>query len=106
MTALCRRFPRRDANDFYIERAPEPVTLHWLLKPYIFTRIETNDDVDCRDCQKWSGSAFSSNIVIPRMIFKVTKGNPKCWVTSGDSGRSKKNFCMWLPTQSYSDHSV
>lgn len=31
----------------------------------------------CMDCQKWSGSAFSSNVAVPTAQFSVTKGLPR-----------------------------
>ncbi|KAJ5557565.1 Glutathione-dependent formaldehyde-activating enzyme/centromere protein V [Penicillium frequentans] len=37
----------------------------------------------CVDCQKWTGSAFTSNVVVPRDTFKVTKGA---------SGKNNRHF--------------
>ena len=46
----------------------------------------------CIDCQKWSGGAFTSNVVTKRSNFKVTKGTPKTWDVTGDSGKNNKHF--------------
>ncbi|KAF1354784.1 Mss4-like protein [Delphinella strobiligena] len=41
----------------------------------------------CTDCQKISGSAFSSNFVVPGEGFKVT-GSPKVFTKKADSGKT------------------
>ncbi|KXH25412.1 glutathione-dependent formaldehyde-activating enzyme [Colletotrichum nymphaeae SA-01] len=67
----------------------------------------------CTDCQKWSGSAFTSNAVVPRTSFKVTQGTkgspgpmifpkyalnpdhlgePKFYDITGDSGKNNRHF--------------
>ncbi|KAF6837442.1 glutathione-dependent formaldehyde-activating enzyme [Colletotrichum plurivorum] len=62
----------------------------------------------CVDCQKvtphptflkfttnnnqWSGSAFTSNAVVPRASFKVTQGEPKFYDVTGASGKINKHF--------------
>lgn len=46
----------------------------------------------CVDCQKWSGGAFTSNAVVPRTSFKVTKGTPKSYDAVGASGKVNKHF--------------
>jgi hypothetical protein len=46
----------------------------------------------CTDCQKWSGSGFTSNVVVPRTSFKVAKGSPKTYDAIGDSGKINKHF--------------
>ncbi|KXL43305.1 MAG: hypothetical protein FE78DRAFT_152635 [Acidomyces sp. 'richmondensis'] len=46
----------------------------------------------CTDCQKWTGGAFTSNAVVPRTAFKVTKGKPASWDGVGDSGKVNKHF--------------
>jgi len=40
----------------------------------------------CGDCQKISGSAFSTNVVVPGDDFKVT-GSPKKFTKTADSGK-------------------
>ncbi|KAI9745783.1 MAG: rRNA-processing protein and EBNA1-binding protein ebp2, partial [Chaenotheca gracillima] len=46
----------------------------------------------CTDCQKWSGSAYTSNAVVPRSSFEVTRGTPKNWNVVGDSGKGNNHF--------------
>lgn len=46
----------------------------------------------CTDCQKWTGGPYTSNAVVPRDKFKVTKGSPKTWDAKGDSGKINKHF--------------
>ncbi|KAF3390239.1 hypothetical protein F1880_009253 [Penicillium rolfsii] len=46
----------------------------------------------CTDCQKWAGGAFTSNAVVPRNSFKVTKGTPTVYDAIGDSGKINKHF--------------
>ncbi|KAJ5289131.1 Glutathione-dependent formaldehyde-activating enzyme/centromere protein V [Penicillium angulare] len=46
----------------------------------------------CTDCQKWSGSAFTSNAVVPRSSVKVTKGTPSSYDAVGNSGKINKHF--------------
>ena len=48
----------------------------------------------CTDCQKWSGGAYTSNVVVPRKDFKVVKGTPKHYNVKGDSGKMNDHwFC-------------
>ncbi|KAF2084647.1 hypothetical protein K490DRAFT_48753 [Saccharata proteae CBS 121410] len=48
----------------------------------------------CTDCQKWTGAAYTSNVVVPRTNFKVTKGSPKSYDAVGASGKINKHwFC-------------
>ncbi|GJD05452.1 glutathione-dependent formaldehyde-activating enzyme [Colletotrichum higginsianum] len=41
---------------------------------------------------QWSGSAFTSNAVVPRTSFKVTQGEPKFYDITGDSGKNNRHF--------------
>lgn len=42
----------------------------------------------------WTGGAYTSNIVVPRNSFKVTKGSPKSYTVTGDSGKKNEHwFC-------------
>ncbi|KDN67153.1 putative glutathione-dependent formaldehyde-activating enzyme [Colletotrichum sublineola] len=41
---------------------------------------------------QWSGSAFTSNAVVPRASFKVTQGEPKFYDIVGDSGKNNRHF--------------
>lgn len=45
----------------------------------------------CRDCQKTSGSTFSTNCIVPGDDFKVT-GNPKAFAKIADSGKTITNY--------------
>ena len=55
----------------------------------------------CLDCQKWSGGPCTSNVVVPRNDFKITKGKPKNYNIKGDSGKMNDHwFCggaFYLP---------
>lgn len=42
--------------------------------------------------KQWTGGAFTSNAVVPRTSFSVTKGSPKTWDVRGDSGKVNKHF--------------
>ncbi|KAK5018324.1 DUF636 domain-containing protein [Cryomyces antarcticus] len=46
----------------------------------------------CTDCQKWTGAAYTSNVVVPRTAFRVTKGSPKTYDAVGASGKVNKHF--------------
>ncbi|KAJ5111336.1 hypothetical protein N7532_001871 [Penicillium argentinense] len=46
----------------------------------------------CTDCQKWTGGAFTSNAIVPRTSFKVTKGNCTSYDATGASGKINKHF--------------
>lgn len=64
----------------------------------------------CTDCQKWSGAGYTSNIVVPRSSFSVTKddrislqhtpthltqahpGKPKEFALKGDSRKLNNHF--------------
>ncbi|KAK2624805.1 hypothetical protein QTJ16_005998 [Diplocarpon rosae] len=46
----------------------------------------------CIDCQKWSGAAYTSNIVVPRTAFKIIQGKPKSYSLTGDSGKQNNHF--------------
>ncbi|KAJ5220285.1 hypothetical protein N7468_009489 [Penicillium chermesinum] len=62
--------------------------------------IQYSADVDqytsalchCTDCQKWTGGAFTSNALVPRSSFKVTKGTPSTYDVTGNSGKINKHF--------------
>ncbi|RFU81188.1 duf636 domain protein [Trichoderma arundinaceum] len=44
------------------------------------------------NCQKWTGSTFSSNAAVPEASFEVTKGVPKWYDTTGESGKNNRHF--------------
>ncbi|OGM51367.1 DUF636 domain protein [Aspergillus bombycis] len=46
----------------------------------------------CVDCQKWTGGAFTSNVIVPRTSFKVTKGEPSFYDITGASGKNNRHF--------------
>lgn len=74
MTALCRKLI-----------CPSPIQTR--------TISNSNGSADCVDCQKWTGAAYTSNVVVPRGNFHVTKGTPKTWDAVGASGKINKHFC-------------
>ncbi|CRK20709.1 hypothetical protein BN1723_002676 [Verticillium longisporum] len=41
---------------------------------------------------QWTGGAFTSNAVVPRTAFSVTKGTPRAWDAVGASGKINKHF--------------
>ncbi|KAI4849540.1 hypothetical protein E4T44_03287 [Aureobasidium sp. EXF-8845] len=48
----------------------------------------------CTDCRKISGSAFSTNIIVPTSSFSLTSGTPKKYSATADSGRKVTTvFC-------------
>ncbi|GKZ33558.1 hypothetical protein AbraIFM66950_003463 [Aspergillus brasiliensis] len=61
----------------------------------------------CTDCQKWTGSAFTSNAVVPRSSFKITKGTPSSYDSFGASGKvSRRFFCPTCGSSLYTDLEV
>ena len=48
----------------------------------------------CRDCQRMSGSAFNTALVVPSASFRLTHGEPKSYAKQGDSGNTlRRAFC-------------
>jgi hypothetical protein len=48
----------------------------------------------CRDCQRATGSAFASVLFVPTAAFKLTKGEPKYYRVTADSGNTRDlGFC-------------
>jgi len=48
----------------------------------------------CRDCQRATGTAFSAVVYVPAKGFKITKGSPRSFSTSSESGgHNKRGFC-------------
>ncbi|KAL1585116.1 hypothetical protein WHR41_06523 [Cladosporium halotolerans] len=67
----------------------------------------------CADCKKISGSAYSTNIIIPNEGFKITSGSPKTWAKRADSGADvTTSFCgdcgtnMWRTTPTFGENRV
>ncbi|CEN60932.1 hypothetical protein ASPCAL07603 [Aspergillus calidoustus] len=58
----------------------------------------------CLDCQKWTGSAYTSNAVVPRASFKITKGTPSYYDSVGASGKTARRFfCSNCGSSLYTD---
>ncbi|MEI9996027.1 MAG: GFA family protein [Rhizomicrobium sp.] len=56
----------------------------------------------CRDCQYASGGGFSTVAVVPAAAFAVTKGAPKPFTVTGDSGKEiTRSFCETCGTPLY-----
>ncbi|HJU18853.1 MAG TPA: GFA family protein [Stellaceae bacterium] len=48
----------------------------------------------CRDCQRQSGSAYNAALRVPAAGFRVTRGAPKLYVKTADSGNTvTRAFC-------------
>src|SRR5947209_2528908 len=48
----------------------------------------------CRDCQRQSGSAYAAAVRVPAASFRVTRGEPKLYVKTSDSGNQvTRTFC-------------
>lgn len=48
----------------------------------------------CRDCQRQSGSAYVAAVRMPAAEFRITKGEPRRYVTKADSGNDiTRVFC-------------
>jgi hypothetical protein len=48
----------------------------------------------CSDCQKLSGSPFRASVPAKAEHFKITRGIPKIYVKTADSGRQRaQGFC-------------
>ncbi|OJD31236.1 uncharacterized protein BKCO1_510009 [Diplodia corticola] len=46
----------------------------------------------CVDCHKWTGGAYTSNVIVNRWNFKVTKGTPFTYDAKGASGKINRHF--------------
>lgn len=49
----------------------------------------------CTECQRQSGSAFGTSMLMTRDALAFTQGTPKSWVRTSDSGR--KVDCLFCP---------
>lgn len=48
----------------------------------------------CRDCQRQSGTVFRMNIPAPAETFRITKGSPRRYLKTADSGNQRIHaFC-------------
>jgi len=59
----------------------------------------------CLNCQKSTGSTYSTNWVVPKSGFKIVSGEPATWEVMGGSGHTAlRKFCgtcstiMWTET--------
>lgn len=56
----------------------------------------------CTDCQRQSGSAFGMSMRVKAEAMHFTKGEPKTFITHGESGRPKScAFCADCGTRLY-----
>ncbi|KAL2760731.1 hypothetical protein ACRALDRAFT_1078669 [Sodiomyces alcalophilus JCM 7366] len=62
----------------------------------------------CLDCRKITGSLFSTNVIVPADGFSVTKGTPKQFAKTAESGKTiTSSLCgdcgttLWRETESY-----
>ncbi|KAK3640341.1 hypothetical protein LTR56_011939 [Elasticomyces elasticus] len=67
----------------------------------------------CRDCQKITGSTYSTNLIVPGDKFEVTKGSPKSHSKKADSGNEiTSHFCgdcgstMWRDGKTFGGSKV
>ncbi|KAL1872721.1 hypothetical protein Daus18300_004267 [Diaporthe australafricana] len=67
----------------------------------------------CLDCRKTTGSVFSTNIVVAGDGFSLTKGTPKQFAKTADSGKTITSFfcgdcgtTIWRETESYGDSKI
>ena len=56
----------------------------------------------CTDCQKLTGSAFSTFVPVPKAAFRLLRGEPKIYVKTAESGnRRAQAFCAECGTRIY-----
>ena len=54
----------------------------------------TSINCHCRDCQRGSGSAYASALVVPAPAIRLLKGEPKYHTVTADSGHHvSRGFC-------------
>ena len=64
-------------------------------------------DCHCRDCQRASGGSCTTAVVVPKPAFKLTKGSPKKYSTTGDSGNPvHRYFCEHCGSPLFSEPDV
>lgn len=57
----------------------------------------------CTDCQVLSGAAYSVNVQVLPGTFAITRGKPKSYTRTADSGRKRNHgFCETCSTRIYS----
>ena len=85
-------------SPFFPPYSPLPPSFPFLSFPFlspptILTPYPTHR-CHCTDCQKWSGGPCTSNVVVARKAFQITKGKPKNYNIKGDSGKMNDHwFC-------------
>jgi hypothetical protein len=58
----------------------------------------------CRDCQRETGSAFAPILAVPSSAFALTRGNPKSFELTADSGhKTKRFFCAGCGSPLYGE---
>jgi hypothetical protein len=61
-------------------------------------------DCHCRDCQYASGGSHTTAVVVPAAAFKLTKGAPRRFYVTGDSGTEvSRAFCETCGTPLFSE---
>jgi hypothetical protein len=61
----------------------------------------------CRDCQRTSGAALSSAIFVPKASFKLTRGRPRDYESTADSGnRVSRGFCSTCGSPLFASNSA
>src|ERR1700759_1595072 len=61
-------------------------------------------DCHCRDCQYASGGSHTTAVVVPIAAFQITKGTPKRFFRTGDSGQqAARGFCETCGTPLFSE---
>ncbi|WFU06812.1 GFA family protein (plasmid) [Rhizobium sp. CB3171] len=46
----------------------------------------------CNDCQQLTGSAYRVTASTPRAHFRITAGEPRCYVKTADNGQKRLQF--------------
>ena len=56
----------------------------------------------CTDCQKLTGSAFSTFLPVPKAAFRMIRGEPAIYVKTAESGNKRAQaFCAGCGTRIY-----
>ena len=56
----------------------------------------------CTDCQKLTGSAFSTFVPVPKAAFRLLRGEPTTYVKTAESGNKRAQaFCAGCGTRIY-----
>ena len=50
----------------------------------------------CLDCRKWTGAAFTSNVVVARNSFRVIEGTPKSFEIVAASGKLNTKWVCFI----------